>query len=145
MSTIPDEVCGDDYVMDPATVDLLPDGTYLREGMVVLSDWSRWDGKTNRWARVTHLRRPGHLVSFIAVYADGTKTKRSYASDYAWFVRLDSVAAEPEVPAADPEAVTDLVRLAYRAVVALTDTPILAADLRAAADRVDADTTGVDT
>jgi hypothetical protein len=34
------------------------------------------------------------LISFIAIYADGTKRKRTYDSSYAWFVKKDTI---PEI------------------------------------------------
>lgn len=109
------------YDMDPQFEDLLPDGTYLQDGMVVLledsmlrADPSRAENvheierakEANRWATVSHVKvtkRWAHnehgdalgetspLVSFVATYGDGTKKKRSYDASYAWIVKLDSM------------------------------------------------------
>lgn len=100
------------YEMDPEVDDLLPDGTCLRDGMVVLiedslirADEERADSKwelarlreVNRWCEVSHvLITPRHdgsrpLIQFIGIYPDGTKRKRTYDSSYAWLVRLFSI------------------------------------------------------
>ena len=108
------------YEMDPQFEDLLPDGTYLQDGMVVLVEDSfiRADPsndnkyeierarETNRWATVSHIKvmkrwehddmgrvlgESSPLVSFVATYGDGTKKKRSYDASYAWIVKLDSM------------------------------------------------------
>lgn len=113
------------YDMDPQTEDLLPGGEDLREGMVVLIESSivkenpntaLREGigseyafarlkEANRWCEVTELRYSGYdsadssrLVTFIGVYADGTKRQRKYSTGYAWFVKKDSLPkpAEPE-------------------------------------------------
>lgn len=109
------------FVMDPSTEDLLPNGDHLVDGMIVLiedhmarsnlrrlengnpitGEMDSYEGnralECNRWCTVTNLElHPyrgdmGRLVSFIAVYEDGTKRKRTYNRDYAWFVKLDSI------------------------------------------------------
>lgn len=105
------------YEMDPEVDDLLPDGTYLRDGMHVLLEdsWMRGDAdragcnvfederlrEANRWCEVSHLTiqpRPDAmpLVSFVAIYPDGTKKKRRYDASYAWLVRLFSLGAAPK-------------------------------------------------
>lgn len=102
------------YGMDPEVDDLLPDGTYLRNGMVVLVEdpliradeeraGDRWERprllECNRWCEVSCLTViPRHgmgtsspLVSFVGVYPDGTKRKRQYDASYAWLVRRFSI------------------------------------------------------
>lgn len=120
------------FAMNPETEDLLPDGTYLREGMVVLIEGNIVSGnperlakmteddpgysyekarcdESNRWAKVTHLKLRSmydsndQLVTFIAVYADGTKRKRTYNESYAWFVKLDSIPEEESAPVVNPQ------------------------------------------
>lgn len=112
------------YQMDPAFEDLLPDGTFLKDGMVVLiedslsrvemdraiNDDRGYDmsraRENNRWCTVSHVQfrsHPqidyesgrsiglNHLVSFVATYGDGTKTKRTYNVSYSWIVKKDSI------------------------------------------------------
>lgn len=110
------------YEMDPDVDDLLPDGTHLRNGMVVLIEESlvradetrcddRWERprllEANRWCEVSyltvtpryddsgfHCREISPLISFVGVYPDGTKRKRQYDASYAWLVRKFSMDAE---------------------------------------------------
>ena len=104
------------YEMDPEVDDLVPDGTYLRHGMVVLIEDSmiredeqragdRWADarlrENNRWCEVTYLKvtpRYGEtrspLVEFIGVYPDGTKRKRAFDASFAWLVRRFSLNGE---------------------------------------------------
>lgn len=98
------------YEMDPQTEDLLPDATFLRDGMVVLIGTSgsrlglkdlRTEGDKemhrirNRWARIQHISfRPmvvGQRIEFIATYAGGIKKQVSYDASTAWLVKLDSM------------------------------------------------------
>ena len=103
------------YEMDPQFEDLLPDGSYLKEGMVVLLEDSMFRAdserveanpyeaekmrEANRWCRVTHLEignryDPNPLIKFIAVYGDGVKKKRVYNVSFAWIVKIDSIPQE---------------------------------------------------
>lgn len=109
------------FVMDPRFDDLLFDGTELREGMIVLIedslmratvpvDEDSWDYdralECNRWCTVGRIKitpRYGRnemgdavgesspLVSFIAIYPDGTKRKRQYDASYSWIVKKDTM------------------------------------------------------
>lgn len=115
---IPSEFVDRNAEMNPETDDLIR-GRELKEGMVVLiedssvrEDISHHTGETDhkcdahkcrriketsRWCRVTSLdirkrmedRSP--LVSFIAVYSDGTKRLRTYNQSFGWFVKLNSM------------------------------------------------------
>lgn len=114
-----------DYVMSPEDDDLLFSGTDLKEGMVVLIESSSMKGgpedlnttyakkrylEANRWCTVLRVEirervdrdQNGRtipispLVSFLAEYPDGTKTKRSYDASYAWYVKKFSLPAENE-------------------------------------------------
>lgn len=120
------------YEMDPEFEDLLSHGKHLQNGMIVLLEDSLMREETtsrndyaaermrevNRWCEVSQLeiiRRYDYddqmgsviaesapLISFIAIYSDGTKKKRRYDSSYAWIVKLDSVpkCTNPECPQA---------------------------------------------
>lgn len=121
MTTIPADLVGKYYAMDPNTEDLLADSSYLEDGMVVLveSPKLREDidalgyssnpvlidcaSVCNRWGAVSHIKRSRamSMVSFITTYADGTKRKRDYNETHAWFVKLDSI---PETLAEASEA-----------------------------------------
>ena len=106
-TTIPDGFAPRVYPLDPDTEDLIF-GDQLVEGMVVLFEDSLLRGdanhidtespitrartlETTRWCRVSSVRRSGHIVVFIGEYADGSKLRRSYAQDYAWFVKKNSM------------------------------------------------------
>lgn len=124
------------YDMNPQTEDLISSGDKLENGMVVLLESSLVKEslsalgrpglgseyalnrlkENNRWCEVTELQvtpRYGEtnspLISFVAVYADGTKRKRSYDASYAWFVKKDSLPkpAEPENTEAAEETVKE--------------------------------------
>ena len=103
-----------DYVMNPETDDLIR-GDKLREGMIVLLEGCRMrqDPKnfettdsaynrqkaleTSRWCTVTDIQTrsgDGRVMSFIGLYADGTKFERTYNEFFCWFVKLDSIPAE---------------------------------------------------
>lgn len=114
------------YEMDPQFEDLIPEGTQLRDGMIVLLEdstlrsdpdalLSKYDEErmreVNRWCTVSELtvrRRfdrnemgdvideASPLISFIAIYADGTKKKRTYDASYAWIVKLESISQTDE-------------------------------------------------
>ena len=96
------------YLMDAETEDLIY-GEELRDGMVVvIADTilspdpdsgrelhpyeQRRLLECARWCRVERMRREGHVVSFIGVYADGSKFPRSYAASYTWYVKRASMA-----------------------------------------------------
>lgn len=103
------------FEMEPGRHDLLF-GDELEEGMIVLvSDPNlrrdpldkiraekpgyygpTWDAvdeynliKTSCWCRVTKLQRMGRVISFIGLYADGTKKVRTYHQTIGWFVQLE--------------------------------------------------------
>lgn len=103
-----------DFVMNPETEDLIR-GDKLREGMIVLLEGChmRQDPKnfettdsaytrqrcleTARWCTVTDIRTSRNnrdVLSFIGLYADGTKFERMYNESYSWFVKLDSMPKE---------------------------------------------------
>lgn len=103
------------YAMDSKTDDLLPYGTQLENGMIVLIDSSKqrvdtsremepWEEERalecNRWATITDLEviNSGCSIRFIAVYEDGSKRKREHAINVSWLVKLHSF---PEVERAD--------------------------------------------
>lgn len=99
--------------MDPKTEDLIADGCDLKNGMRVLiaDPFCREDvshgfntlilgldeGKLNRakeknrWCTVSQLSYSGDIVSFVAIYDDDTKRKRTYKCSWAWLVKLDSM------------------------------------------------------
>jgi len=97
------------YTMDPATEDLLFDGTHLRTGMIVLyeNDLERVDierikesmrpveqstaDKWNRWCLVDNPKVNEGNLEFVAVYGDGTKKKMNANVDKAWFVKKSSI------------------------------------------------------
>lgn len=105
------------YRMNPETDDMISNGQLLENGMIVLledsmiradpdSPLSKYEvhraEETNRWCEVSELeirRRFEHgetgyaigegspLVTFVGIYSDGVKIKRSYDSSYAWLVK----------------------------------------------------------
>lgn len=99
------------YEMDPETEDLLDNGTLIMDGMVVLAEnpTSRTSVPTedsgpakvtdarmrNRWAKVENSKvyndQNGTMLSFVAVYEDGVKRKRTCTVGHAWLVKKDSV------------------------------------------------------
>lgn len=106
------------YEMNPAFEDVLPDGTHLKDGMIVLIESplyrmsvdidpenfdpaKRYVARTlNRWCTVS----PGSIkiipgcpdvVTFVGVYADGGKIKRISKVQDAWIVKLDSLPFDP--------------------------------------------------
>lgn len=97
------------YELDPETEDLLFDGSFLRDGMVVMVERpsirirnTKRDligfgcleeaKKYNRWCRVEDVYlHDDETVSFIGVYEDGTKRKFRVDSSHAWFVKKDSI------------------------------------------------------
>lgn len=116
---IPAEFVSVDWVMDPQTEDLIP-GDQLQNGMIVLVSSSvvgeprvtrsldkatnpyevHRAYRTNRWCRVTNLHRNGYadeIISFIGVYADGTKFDHQYNVEYNWYVKKDSI-PENDIP-----------------------------------------------
>lgn len=95
------------YLNDPDTEDLIF-GDQLVEGMIVLvegafvrADPDRYQTdypsvqhriqETARWCRVVNIRRDQDIVTFIAEYGDGTKSKRSYNASIAWYVKKASM------------------------------------------------------
>lgn len=105
---IPNEIVPVNFEMNPETEDLIR-GTKLTEGMVVLievitsrvnpqmhleeidHECDQYDCmrllRESRWCKVTDLNRTRDLVSFIGVYADGTKRSRTYNESYCWYVK----------------------------------------------------------
>lgn len=101
--------------MDPETEDLIR-GVDLKNGMFVIIERgyatrAPLDGATtpyeiekiqidNRWCEVTNVsftrrRNDNPLVSFIGVYADGSKVTRTYdAIHYGWVVKKESIPVE---------------------------------------------------
>ncbi len=114
MNTIPFGYVTRSFAMNPDTDDLLF-GNELTEGMVVLvedhlfyedplilnkknpSEYavSRLNEK-QRWCRIERFANGTErdLVSFVGVYADGTKRVRTYNKSYAWFVKKDSIPSD---------------------------------------------------
>lgn len=94
------------YVMDPASEDILFDGTGLVDGMIVLIertesreelrekmtpgqiDNARWN---NRWAKISRVEVRGENVSFFAVYEDHTVKKRVHNVHFPWLVKIASL------------------------------------------------------
>jgi len=106
---VPGVIVPANFQMDPATDDLIRSNSLL-EGMVVLiEDISRESPlqheldpehecdqhkcvrllRESRWCRVSSIVRRNGLISFIGVYADGTKRSRTYNQSYCWFVKKD--------------------------------------------------------
>lgn len=56
--------------------------------------------RTARWALVTNLEKRGDLISFTAIYSDGTMRDRTYNRAYKWAVLLEYKFYEcvPKVP-----------------------------------------------
>lgn len=99
------------YEMDPATEDVLADGTLVRDDMRVLIEspnmrglvknnmgpfdlnharmWNRW-----AWVENSHIERNEAgvaLLSFVAVYDGGVKRKLVCSASYAWIVKKGSI------------------------------------------------------
>lgn len=106
------------FEMDPASDDLLFDGTKLRNNMVVLveEDNFRYSlekfaaGALNeldraqmlryqRWAMVSDVVINMQNVSFIATYNDGSKRKINITTECGWYVKKESMSAPQEEPA----------------------------------------------
>lgn len=107
---IPFEAVRIDYVMNPKTDDLIH-GSELVEGMIVLIESASLrdnperisfekatDGylsnrirETARWCRVTKLTTVPEnraLLTFIGLYADGTKMSRTLNKSHYWLVKI---------------------------------------------------------
>lgn len=103
--------------MDTQTEELLSRGSLLENGMVVLIEDPAYrtnlrrlnmgseesqlaatdEAKVaNRWCEVSEVFCRRDVLTFVAIYPDGTKRKRTHASDAAWFVKLDSLPKEEE-------------------------------------------------
>lgn len=118
-----------DFQMNPKTEDLMGSGNGLRTGMVVLVEDMRFSvtsdryDEANQWCLVQEITRPysqnPDVVSFIAVYQDGHKCKRTYNQSYAWYYKLNAdgepLILEPEdfvhEPVTFPIEMTDIVPL----------------------------------
>ena len=97
------------YRMDPETDGLLSSPIYLQDGMRVLAEgdrmntsteagWSKYEQDAaemrNMWFTVTRVFVGEDVVTFVAIYDDGTRRQiRSVHTD-AWLVKLDSVAVK---------------------------------------------------
>lgn len=98
------------YVMDPETEDILY-GDQLKKNMVVLiwlneyrqdpSKQNNWDAQEraeaavmNRWCLITDEIRQldNGKLSFIGMYADGSKSPRVHGPSASWYVKKDSMA-----------------------------------------------------
>jgi hypothetical protein len=94
------------HEMDPATEDLLFDGTLLRDGMVVLmgepgmrsyihddmGPEALEDAKRfNVWYRISSVLMAGHNVIFQANYSNGIKKKINVRVTDSWLVKIDSI------------------------------------------------------
>jgi hypothetical protein len=94
------------YEMDPATEDLLFDGTLLRDGMVVLmgepgmrsyihddmGPEALEDAKRfNVWYRISSVLLAGNNVVFQANYSNGIKKKIQVRATDSWLVKIDSI------------------------------------------------------
>ena len=104
------------YQMNPATEDLIPNGSHLKNGMVVLPGNSNDRAKypfldtiveewmmdralqCNRWAKVSYVSVIGNSLTFIATYEDGTKRPISVDTNLAWLVKLNSFPSEGSDP-----------------------------------------------
>lgn len=124
------------YTMDPKTEDMLSNGMRLRTGMKVLlapsnlrerpeeaetlKDWQLERLQTNnRWCTVVEpptFNNRNNTISFVGLYEDGTKHKRTYVADYAWLVKKDSLpdpVAEEEKEAQRYNKVYEIVKGAF--------------------------------
>lgn len=124
--SIPADLVYRGFQMNPSTDDLIF-GDELKVGMVVLfedellrTDPSREQGpnsdgywtahilEQSRWCKVEKIRahsQNDEIVQFVALYADGTKRKRTYNKSYAWYVKKDSI-PERTVRVSDPTSLT---------------------------------------
>jgi hypothetical protein len=117
------------YRMDPKTEDMLPDGRYLADGMVVLfadpdnrerpesltdgNDWLKEKLlERNRWCKVTHfnITNSGDTAAFIGVYEDGSKRPIRMGLGYAWLVKIDSIEESAVLVTKRAAQVQDLVQ-----------------------------------
>lgn len=106
------ELVDQHYEMDPMEDVILPDGTYLMDGMRVLvaafnmrhpvhpgmKDAEIAKARvTNRWCKVTHLKTlyTNNSMSFIGEYDDGTKDQRVVTVSYSWLVKADTIPSPP--------------------------------------------------
>lgn len=99
------------FIQNPSTEDLLR-GSEIKNGMIVLihdvvfQNFRNFEDPENRepysyhrlltearWCVVTDLEvhRPDGLVSFIGLYADGTKHVRTYSNQWCWYVKRNSM------------------------------------------------------
>lgn len=102
------------YEMDPNTEDLLFDGTFLRNDMIVLPgdpnlrmdtteqvtpDRAELIRTRNRWSMVSNLIVSGSSAVFVATYDDGTKRKIVCDVRWPWLVKLNSIRPDEQPPA----------------------------------------------
>jgi hypothetical protein len=108
---IPGQFITVDYLLDPATENILFTGDELKEGMVVLIEGTihrSYNGEPlpnltphqrrdiltcARWCKIETLAVRGGYARFIGIYADGSKCVRVYPSYESWIVKLDSIPA----------------------------------------------------
>lgn len=101
------------YEMDPATEDLLFDGRYLQDGMVILmgepsvraeileqmeDEEIEIAKRFNRWMSISHVTWFGNSVAFLAHFPDGTKKKIVTGVHMPWLVKIDSLPLPSSVP-----------------------------------------------
>jgi hypothetical protein len=94
------------YEMDPETEDVLSNGTLVVDGMKVLiespsnrtivhdqlSDTGLYEARRdNSWCKVENSAIEGAYVTFVGVYEDGVKRKRTVAKSEAWIVKKDTI------------------------------------------------------
>jgi hypothetical protein len=101
------------YEMDPVIEDLLFDGSYLLDGMIVLvgdprfrvdlteemtPDHAEAAKRFNRWCSVTNLIVGHEYIAFLATYEDGTKRKVVLDRRWPWLVKLNSLPPRDLLP-----------------------------------------------
>ena len=101
------------YEMDPATEDLLFDGSCLLDGMIVAvgDPQFRCDleeemtpglaemvKQRNRWCSVGNLTIGHEYIAFMATYEDGTKRKVVVDRRWPWLVKLNSLPPKDLLP-----------------------------------------------
>jgi len=118
------------YTMDPKTEDLLSEGKQLSNGMKILienpgergrpeemdQDWMRERVMVvNRWCTVSDMKVVGRNLSFVGVYDDGVKVKRSYSTDAAWLVKIDSLKKSLDVATERYNEILNIIKVAFGA------------------------------
>lgn len=121
------EFVGRYYDMNPETEDLLPNGTLLKPGMIVLIEnpsirqelsdiplleefgRSRMDRirMFNRWGTVQHVVEEDRRVFVTVEYVDGTKRILKTGLNEGWYVKKDSLPKEIVVNLSDKPGTDD--------------------------------------